>query len=547
MEINSRTIREHQEMKEIYEEFAGKCDIIMSTPGTFFLAGEKAIVHKAPATCMKIPRRVYVGLKKQNNSTLASIHWENSTVMVQKSEKLPFKTSKWDRKYPNFINALVAASVAYHAVTGTNLSTSYQLHILSEWGSGSGLGWSGAFSAALAGALLMSEDKIGDPKKWPTDDPVQLASHPEFYTVMQLGWCIESVLHGGRASGSAVCGSLLGTGLPYFYGISGDPKENMPSLRMLGLDQKEKNKLCKDPSTYGPLIEKGKYWFDYASARADHSPLASFESRIHKQLFKIRDIMIVNSGVPKRTADAAKREHDPDHWFNKNIKKEEDYQPLVRICKYTGEITKELMNTLRDGDSSTLDNQWDILCQLMTRCQGLLTFLGFNYPIGDEILGVMISEICDTLIEVSDKEGVKSIGGKLTGGGGGGSLIFVTRTKTEERLHFMEKVIAKLRDKYTERPQSLAQIYILYSAHRDDIESKGLVYEESMLEKKAKPDNESRKENVEKLIANYERRLQKLREQQALEGISIDPKIPIEIEDIEAKVAQLQMELKVLE
>ncbi len=52
-----------------------------------------------------------------------------------------------------------------------------------------------------------------------------------------------------------------------------------------------------------------------------------------------------------------------------------------------------------------------------------------------------------------------------------------------------------------------------------------------------------KREDIEKLIIIYDRRLQKLKEQQALAGISVDPKILIEIEDIEAKIAELQTEL----
>jgi hypothetical protein len=57
----------------------------------------------------------------------------------------------------------------------------------------------------------------------------------------------------------------------------------------------------------------------------------------------------------------------------------------------------------------------------------------------------------------------------------------------------------------------------------------------------------SRAEDIKKLIINHNRRLQKLRERQALEGLSIDPKVPIEIEDIETELEALQMELVQLE
>lgn len=48
---------------------------------------------------------------------------------------------------------------------------------------------------------------------------------------------------------------------------------------------------------------------------------------------------------------------------------------------------------------------------------------------------------------------------------------------------------------------------------------------------------------LQQLITNHKRRLQLLKEQEALYGISCDPRILIEIKDIEAKIADLQSEL----
>ncbi len=57
----------------------------------------------------------------------------------------------------------------------------------------------------------------------------------------------------------------------------------------------------------------------------------------------------------------------------------------------------------------------------------------------------------------------------------------------------------------------------------------------------------SRKDDIKKLITNHYRRLQKLKEQQALHGTSTDPGILLEIEDIEEKVEKLQTELRELD
>jgi replicative DNA helicase len=54
-------------------------------------------------------------------------------------------------------------------------------------------------------------------------------------------------------------------------------------------------------------------------------------------------------------------------------------------------------------------------------------------------------------------------------------------------------------------------------------------------------------ENIKKLIINHSLRLQKLREQQALEGFSTDPRVLLEIESIEVNIKKLQTELTEIE
>ena len=57
----------------------------------------------------------------------------------------------------------------------------------------------------------------------------------------------------------------------------------------------------------------------------------------------------------------------------------------------------------------------------------------------------------------------------------------------------------------------------------------------------------SRKDDIQKLIVNYERRLQKRKEQKALFGLDAPPHILTEIEDIEAEIKKLHTELEALE
>ncbi len=50
--------------------------------------------------------------------------------------------------------------------------------------------------------------------------------------------------------------------------------------------------------------------------------------------------------------------------------------------------------------------------------------------------------------------------------------------------------------------------------------------------------------DIKKLIHINNRRIQALKEQKAMQGVSVDPKIIIEIEDIEAELEKLDVNLK---
>jgi uncharacterized protein YjbI with pentapeptide repeats len=56
----------------------------------------------------------------------------------------------------------------------------------------------------------------------------------------------------------------------------------------------------------------------------------------------------------------------------------------------------------------------------------------------------------------------------------------------------------------------------------------------------------TRKDDIQKLVQHYQRRLQKLNEQQARQGIQTPPAILTEIEDIEAEIDKLLIELETL-
>ena len=56
-----------------------------------------------------------------------------------------------------------------------------------------------------------------------------------------------------------------------------------------------------------------------------------------------------------------------------------------------------------------------------------------------------------------------------------------------------------------------------------------------------------RKDNIKALLTQHQRRLQKLKEQQAKMGLNASPDILIEIEDIEAEIQHWQTELEAVD
>ncbi len=53
----------------------------------------------------------------------------------------------------------------------------------------------------------------------------------------------------------------------------------------------------------------------------------------------------------------------------------------------------------------------------------------------------------------------------------------------------------------------------------------------------------SRKDEIQRLINHHSRRLQKLKEQQAIQGLNVHPQILMEIEDIQEEIQQLRIDL----
>ena len=205
--------------------------------------------------------------------------------------------------------------------------------------------------------------------------------------------------------------------------------------------------------------------------------------RLAHRIFDTRDIFVIHSGVPKRTADAAAKEHS-ETWINTHLDQKPHRDALVNTCEAISIATEDIiMAALYDDDSMVrLEERWHDLCDLITRTQGLLMSLGFGFPAGDELLGRVVDAFEASPDTKFDGRG-RSIGGKLTGGGLGGDLVFFLRTRTADTMQIMYETISTIQKTCGPLGSAspLSRAHILYNAHRDGIEARGAILEKPFL------------------------------------------------------------------
>lgn len=450
-----------------YRDFFKDCDIVVSAPGTVFLTGEKVIVEdKATATCFRVPRRVHVGLRRLNDTAAPRFRIVKS-LLLHESPKGPVGPFRNDGNIESLVIALRCLETGYRVQYEKPLSC-YEVFIWSDWKGETGLGWSGAFAAALACALLLTEEQIkAKPEEWPTEDPAKLRKHSDFQAVVKLAWIVESVIHNGRASGSAVCGSMLSTGVPYTYSAPEVPR--LWKLDVREEDEESRSWFLKNQprDIYKALLTYDDWKFDYSGfQRGVKGSLA--ERYVAGQLFSGRQLLVIHTNVPKSTGTAASQEWQQGGQQRAETKLVRD--ALVDVCNKMAKAIDDCVVAAGGVGDLTLrlNESWDKVIDLLTRARGLLMALGFSFPVGDEILGTLRSEYART-------SPGRQLGGKSSGAGNGGNLVVAARGFPERHFE-IHRIIDSLRKRHTARFPELgpSQMTVMYDAWWDGLEPSGL-------------------------------------------------------------------------
>ncbi|RNC81370.1 MAG: hypothetical protein ED559_06145 [Phycisphaera sp.] len=453
--LNSSVLN-HGRPKE-RSEFLESCDIVMSAPGSVFFAGEKVGVDGAPATLVHVPRRVHVGLTRAERES-GILPLKNTVLLpLHEHEPVPETASTYGPIDPIAYRVLEYAT---EYVTGER-PPAIDVLVWSEWDGESGLGWSAAFSASTAGAVLRQMGVMAD-----TSRPVAQWG-PDEWDVFAVASAFEAATHGGRAQASSVAAALTHTSLPVRFRTGKDESEQTPWLWSLS---KKKDPKPEDPPTrdefpdrlkemvrkFVDYIRKDRTWSISTLGGIDPGPQAQAEA--WERFQSIGNILVVDTGTTGTTHQASSFE------LNSPVTAVTARHARDAMASCASAISDEIdavfsWRSDKDdrGELVTPDKHWQRAIELVTKYRGFLMGHGFAFPLGDAVLGRI------RLVGGSKTE-CKSVGGKTSGKGIAGNLLVVTTAEQSLRDKIHRAVYSS----------TFAHLGVLYDSSVDGYEPDGL-------------------------------------------------------------------------
>lgn len=477
--INSQSLR--TSFQDEYQKFFEHCDVIVSSPGLTTIAGEKVWMypHSASMISLLIPRRVHIGFKHRKKDgrgikLTKSFVLEESQAIDKNLRTIP--TGPWPHpKEDQGLFDFALFWVTELIKSKSRLMLDIDLYIWTEWKSETGLGWSGAFAAALAAGVLLSSGTISENSmiwKHPTKQT------KEFGEILKLGWIVEAILHGGRANGSAVCAPILGSTLPTFYRAP-----NIPRVWSIYKTTSDPTKTdLMGPSQTKERAKRSQLFYDYLdwtvdSCPKDESAKSRDQQEIWRRMFDGSSLFIIHTNVKKSSSNTNIRERDRK--TREELGESPDLSSVYEALSHVSHFVEAQFKALSDCVNSQLwnvsdiDFYWKKIIPAIGAIRNLNASLGFTFPVAEEIFGRIRSEVGGNVIE-------PPIDGKPSGAGTGGNLIVFARPGIEERRNGLYQCIKQLRERHTQLyKDSLGEssISIMYDSKFDGLQTHGLVLE----------------------------------------------------------------------
>jgi len=207
IEMNSASLR--NAFPEEYKELFSRCAIVASAAMSFHWVGEYAMMYGNPAILQKIPLRVYIGLEPADKWSVEDYRCFGPTHQQVEDFEFP------DAIRQKFLKFL---PVEMEKIYGAS-APAYKIRSFSELVPGVGCNLAGAYSAALATALLLDAETVDlqDIQGWPQIPTNELKKDEKFNQIRRLSWKFETIFYDDRGSGAGAMLALLNCDSPFLY------------------------------------------------------------------------------------------------------------------------------------------------------------------------------------------------------------------------------------------------------------------------------------------------------------------------------------------
>ncbi len=460
--MNSESLQEA--FPAIYQDFFSKCSIAVSASGSFWFAGEYAVLEGGLAILQKVPMRFYIGISPSEKPGVTDLGGYEFVHSKKEFKKVDFHYW-WQitkEAFNDFLENELKKTLPDGYPPGINIT------YLSEIPTSSGINASAALSATMACAFLTYTGEITPEiyNSWKGKKVSELSKDNLFDRAFRLAWKIEAILHGGASSGATVLAAFVNSNYPIIYfsekrsgrkDASGktrfpayDPKTisifDKIEFRCFGLDELEPDITGEWPIDFG-LIYSG----DFIRTPMVIKSMPDFEGHLER----------VRALIKEKIGSIIKKM--PSHIVLTDIIKspQEIRNSYMRSINATAaRVFYNLIWTFRAGGS---DARFAKLADTINIYQDSLRTFNISSP--------RLDFICDSIVHEGEKRNEK-IGCKLSGSGKKGDILFVAPCNS-----FREDIwtiISGLRDETRE------DISLDYASWLDGIGDKNVSLEQDL-------------------------------------------------------------------
>ena len=501
--MNSEAIK--QKHHQVYESLETDATYWASAPGVFFWGGEHAVLHGGPAICQKVPLRVWIWFHRREPDGGPRIRLSSNPECHQVYQGWANRWqggfselgSESEQRFTEWTKVQQAVAVVASKAEENGLNDYYEVKSLHELSPGSGVNWSGAFSAALVACLLMATGDLtpDQVRGWPAEEVSSEADLSGIVAFHRLAWQVESVFHGGaeRASGYGTLCSIVRTPGPVLYvtserwlsgavrqGANSDnagasemppvgmrapetPPFALQSLASVGNPPPGDQVLQELPIVYG-LVDSGLSKSTEERVESTESLGARLQELLEGQAGALLGVTALAEVLKNNLrlggiVDGSVKGRDLHH---------EQFLSLgTSALRVLGELL-DLLQAHAQHHQQEVDKAISALADAVRRTQGGLVNLGLDRDLHGE--ADEITHVAGAVYRwARSHQRTRTTAVKMTGGGGGGMILFVTDKRGDDVKSTLQAALGAMRSDLENK-----RIGVYWTSAQDGLDYAGL-------------------------------------------------------------------------